>query len=150
MRTPRLFAAALLTLGLGLACAGLGDLEFETRPPPSPNYVGAWAGVGLEMEIDPEGMVDVVHNDNGSHSEFSAPAMSWDAGELKIGIGPIVRTYTVNEPPHLVDGEWRMVVNGIVLVRTSGPALHNELTGKPIHPEPLAPAEPAEPTPTPE
>jgi hypothetical protein len=153
MRFPSLLLTAILTLLLGLACSGLGELEMETRPPPTPQFVGQWEGPGLRMHIESDGTVEVQHVDDGNSSEFKAPAMSWDGGEIKIGIGPFTKVYTLNEAPHLVDDQWRMVVNGIVLVRTDGPPLQIEMTGKPIDAVPIeaVPIEavPIEPAPTP-
>ena len=117
MRFSSLFAAVILTLWMCLACAGLDDVQLTPTLPPSPAYVGVWRGPGMVVSIEESGNVSVKTTGAGNNTEITAPAMSWDAGELAVGIGPFVTTYTIDEAPFEVDGTWRMVMEGVPLER---------------------------------
>ncbi len=125
-RRPRwmAFVASALAAWL-LACSGLVDLEqleaaLTPEPPPAPAWVGVWEGPGHMLWIADDGTVQVSISDGGTRKNLTAPARSWEGG-ITIGIGPVTQTWDVQEPPHEVDGEWRMVFDGAVLVRKGPP-----------------------------
>lgn len=125
MRTRRLGLVGLF-LGLWiLACSGLPDLAdleaaLEPVPPPTEAWAGVWAGPGHTLIIAPDGTVQLQKQEGHTTQNVTAPAKGWEGG-VTIGIGPITQTWVIEQPPHEVDGEWRMVFDGEVLVRKGPP-----------------------------
>lgn len=117
----RILVTGILVAWL-LACSGLAELEEALRPvaPPDDRWSGTWEGPGHTLVIAPDGTLDLRKIEGGGHTDLTLPARGWDGG-ITVGIGPVKTTFQVQEPPHQVDGEWRMVFEGVVLVRT-GPA----------------------------
>lgn len=119
MKLPRLALVALFTLFWGLACSGLGalqDLDLSGTPPPSAAYEGVWEGPGLTVVIQSDGMVAI--EQRGDHTQsIQAPAQAWRADGFDVGIGAFITTYALQEPPHEVEGRWRMVIEGVMLER---------------------------------
>lgn len=115
----RLFAAIVgaLTLVIALGCAGL-DLadQLVATPPPDGSYAGDWRGTGMHLVVTPEGWIRVETQGDLS-TQFEGPAKSWEGDVIQIGAFGFTTAYRIDEVPYEADGEWRMVVDGIVLVR---------------------------------
>lgn len=150
----RLRALVAVFLGVWiLACAGLGDLSdleaaLKPTPPPSDAWVGVWEGPGHSLIIAADGTVELRKREGGTSQNVTAPAKDWTGG-ITIGIGPISNTWTVEQPPHEVDGEWRMVFDGEILVRKGPPPAGFGIQTLGLDPEiaapPPVPAVPDEP-----
>lgn len=156
----------LLALSVGLvppllACSGLVDPEAleamaQPVPPPAPAWAGTWEGPGMRVVIAPDGYVEIDADATGTVStatSVKAPAQSWADGKIVVGIGMFTTSWTVNEAPYERDGEWRMVVEGVVLVRTTAaeaptPAVEDGAPAGLPEPEPVPAPEP-EGAPTP-
>jgi hypothetical protein len=133
VRLLRALAASFAVL-LVLGCAGLLE-QVEPAPPPSPAWVGAWEGPGMSVHIEPSGLVTIEQR-GSSTTRVAAPAIRWDDDALVIGAFGLETTYRVDEPPYEHDGEWRMVLEGVPLVREAVP----EDVPAPEPPTPVAPA----------
>ena len=46
--------------------------------------------------------------------------MGFEGDDFAVGVGCVVTRFEVSEPPHLEDGSWRMVVDGVELTREPG------------------------------
>jgi hypothetical protein len=126
MRRALALVLVVLTPPL-LACSGLLDpaaLEEALRPepPPSPAWVGTWEGPGMTVRIDESGLVDLRRGASGTGGDLASsvagPAKAWTPS-LEVGVGVFTTGWRVDETPHEVNGEWRMVIEGVVVVRTS-------------------------------
>ncbi|MBZ0087328.1 MAG: hypothetical protein K8F33_04460 [Thermomonas sp.] len=105
--------ALLLTL-LGLVGCG------QSVPPDKQAYIGEWQSEGMAVNIAPGGKVIVVKEGGGSaRTRVEAPLQEFSGNDFTIGLGPMKTTYRVSVPPHEVNGEWKMTVDGKELTRVS-------------------------------
>ena len=108
-RTAR--CALALALLLFAAC---------TRPVPNEKvaYVGTWSAPGFSLLILQDGSVRYRRLRNGATTRVSGPLQRFDGADFRVGIGPFATTFVVSAPPRRVDGEWRMTVDGVDLIRS--------------------------------
>lgn len=100
-----LFIAALLG-----ACA-------EPIPPEKLAYAGEWRADNVRLIITPEGKVSYQRRDGSAKVSVDAPIQRFEGDNFVVGVGPIHTTFVVSKPPHLVDGQYRMTVDGVELTR---------------------------------
>ncbi|MDQ3025138.1 MAG: hypothetical protein M3R58_01335 [Pseudomonadota bacterium] len=110
MRSP--IAALLLSLGLLLAGCS------EPIPPEKIAYAGEWRGENVQLVITPGGAVQYERRQGASNVSVNAPIQRFVGDNFVVGIGPFNTTFVVSKPPHLVEGQYRMVVDGVELTRT--------------------------------
>jgi len=104
---------------VGLACSGMLDpTAYAPEPPPHTDFVGTWEGPGLHVEISEEGLVHILHQD-GTQITITGQAKNWQPGSVSVGLGPLSQQWSIPEAPYEVDGEWRMVFDDVMVVRTS-------------------------------
>lgn len=103
-----------VVLGSLLACTGV-------LPTPVPedraDYVGSWAGGPVTLVIAREGMVEYERDEGNVHIRIEAPIQAWHERGFDAGLGPLVTTFLVTDPPHHEDGDWTMTVDGHVVTR---------------------------------
>lgn len=102
--------ALLLTL-LGLVGCG------QSVPPDKQAYIGEWQSNGMAVNIAANGKVIVVKEGANGRTKVEAPLQGFTGNDFTIGLGPMKTTYTVSAPPHQVNGEWKMTVDGKELTR---------------------------------
>jgi hypothetical protein len=73
----------------------------------------------MVVVIEPDGMVGVSRHTDHTNSDLRAPAQAWKPDAVEIGLGGLTTTYRVDEAPYEKDGAWRMVIEGVPLVRVS-------------------------------
>jgi hypothetical protein len=83
-------------------------------------YVGEWHGAGMTLEIDQGGQVYYQRVGHGSSRSIDLPLVRFEGADFVVGIGPFTTTFVVSNPPHESNGEWRMTVDGVELVRQRG------------------------------
>ena len=110
MRTP--IAALLVSLALLLAGCS------EPIPPDKIAYAGEWRGENVQLVITLEGAVQYERRSGSSTVSVNAPIQRFEGDNFVVGIGPFNTTFVVSKPPHLVEGQYRMVVDGVELTRT--------------------------------
>ena len=110
MRNP----LAALLLSAALLVAGCS----EPIPPEKIAYAGEWRGENVELVITLEGSVQYERRSGSSTVSVNAPIQRFVGDDFVVGIGPFNTTFVVSKPPHLVDGQYRMVVDGVELTRT--------------------------------
>ena len=110
MRMP----IAALLLSIGLALAGCS----EPIPPEKIAYAGEWRGGNVHLVITPQGSVQYERRNGGANVSVSAPIQRFEGDNFVVGVGPFNTTFVVSKPPHLVNGQYRMVVDGVELTRT--------------------------------
>jgi hypothetical protein len=101
----------LLALGLA-ACA---------KPVPSDKaeYVGEWQGKSMVLLITQDGSVRYKRHKGGGSTSIEAPLKRFDGDNFVVGIGPMSTVFTVSKPPYHDGKDWKMVVDGVELTRTS-------------------------------
>jgi hypothetical protein len=108
--THRELYAALLLL---VACA-------NPVPPEKSAYVGEWSAPGMNLSITQDGRVDYKRIKGGTTTTISAPLKKFEGDNFVVGVGLWITTFVVSKPPHEVAGRWKMTVDGVELIRSSG------------------------------
>lgn len=104
-------AAAVIALGLA-ACA-------EPVPTAKLTYVGEWKGAGMAFKIAADGTVEYWHQKDKKTVHLEAPLRRFIGDNFEVGIGPMTTTFVVSQPPHEDAGQWKMVVDGVELVKAN-------------------------------
>lgn len=102
--------ALLLLLALLAACA-------EPVPVQHNQYVGHWHGDGMRLVIRTDGHADYDRVQGNSRVSIEGNAHSFSEKGFRIGLGPLSADFDVQRKPHLVEGRWRMTVDGVELTR---------------------------------
>ena len=110
-RTSALLQSVLLAFLLAaVGCA-------QPVPADRSDYVGLWQGDGVRLLIQADGQAHYERVKDKRRTSINGPAHSFTTAGFKIGIGPLSAGFKVQSPPTLVDGAWRMTVDGRVLER---------------------------------
>ena len=109
----RLNAPAFLAM-----CALLLAACAQPLPQDKLEYAGEWRGEGTRLVISPSGLCDYERKRGGSSVSINAPIKQFEGDNFVVGVGPMTTTFVVSKPPHLANGRWRMVVDGVELTRT--------------------------------
>lgn len=117
MRGRRVSRVPLLAL-LGMLVGGCGIAV----PPDKQDYVGAWQGPGLTLVITADGRVEYQRVEGAVTKSLSAPLKSFAGADFVVGAMGITTTFRVQRPPYRDGPEWKMVVDGVELVRVRPPA----------------------------
>lgn len=83
------------------------------------SYIGEWQAPEMYLLITPEGEVVYKHYKNGTTVSVKGPLQAFKGDDFTVGYGFFTTTISVAIPPYLnEDATWRMVVNGVELIRT--------------------------------
>ncbi len=106
-RVSQLLVSTLFVLAL--AC------DLESTPPPNRDFVGAWASKDGShvLSISVDGDVSYRKQEDGVNTSIDAPAKVWSESSFTVGAFGISTNFTIDEAPHLVEGAWRMTVDGV-------------------------------------
>ena len=113
MRQP---AAALL-----FACALLLAACGEPLPKDKLDYAGEWRGPQVYLLITPGGRCEYERRREAGNVSIDAPIQRFEGDNFVVGLGPLTTTFVVSQPPRIVDGKWKMTVDGVELTRVSSP-----------------------------
>ena len=110
-------ALAILALcALLLAACG------EPLPQQKSEYAGDWRGERMRLVITPDGRCEYERQKaGGSSARISAPIQRFEGDNFVVGVGPFTTTFVVAKVPHIADGKWKMVVDGVELTRVGAP-----------------------------
>jgi hypothetical protein len=112
----RLALAALALCALLLAACG------EPLPQDKHEYAGEWRGAQMRLLITPDGRCEYERlRQGGASTSISAPIQRFEGDNFVVGVGPMSTTFVVTRPPHVSEGRWKMVVDGVELTRLSAP-----------------------------
>jgi hypothetical protein len=106
----RLLPWALLLLA---ACKG------TPVPPDKAEYVGRWEAVGMSLIITADGGVAYQRIKGSGKTSVNAPLKEFRGNDFVVGLGPFTTTFQVSRPPYREGDRWKMVVDGVELVRLS-------------------------------
>lgn len=82
-------------------------------------YVGEWQAPQMYLLITPEGRVVYKHYQDGGTVTVKGSLRGFKGDDFTVGSGFSTTTFLVTTPPYLSeDATWRMVVDGVELVRT--------------------------------
>ena len=109
-RARAFLAAALLLL------AGCG----QPVPAEKANYVGDWRSKEMHLVITRDGQVRYERRSGGSSTSINAPLQGFDGNNFTAGIGLLSTTFVVTKPPYRDGALWKMVVDGVEVVRAEG------------------------------
>ena len=115
----RIVRAAAVSLALLLAACG------EPVPQARSAYVGEWRAEKMQLAITQDGFVNYVRLHEHGKTTINAPIQRFEGDNFVVGIGPFSTTFVVSKPPHLDGSAWKMTVDGVELVRHSGPSDFN-------------------------
>jgi hypothetical protein len=82
-------------------------------------YVGEWRQPTMYLLITQDGTVKYERLKGGGKTSVEGPLKAFNGDNFDVGFGPIRTTFVVSRPPYEEAGEWKMVVDGVVLTRTS-------------------------------
>jgi hypothetical protein len=103
----------LLTVLSSIAACG--------RPVPQDksSYVGEWQEKTMYLLITKDGSVQYKRLKEGGTTSVQAPLKGFTGDNFDVGVGPMATTFVVSKPPFLDGDKWKMVVDGLELVKTS-------------------------------
>ena len=94
------------------ACSG------QPLPADRLNYAGQWESDTVLLVITPNGEVHYRRHEGNNKVNIDAPIKEFQGDNFLVGVGPFTTTFVVSSPPRLVDGKYRMTVDGRELLRT--------------------------------
>ena len=119
----RLACAVLLLGALLLSCA-----DPIPVPPDKVEYVGLWVAPDRYISIFATGRLEYrkklslgMHNRVASHFTFEGNTL--DTGMLA--------SFVIDEPPYEENGQWKMLMDGVLYLRTGPPTLYGRSTNWP-------------------
>jgi hypothetical protein len=109
MKALKFFAVSVLMFLLS-SCGNSVPLEKAA-------YVGLWQEKNMSLQISQGGSVQYKRSRNGVSTSINAPMKRFVGANFEVGLGPVVTTFIVSQPPLEDDGQWTMVVDGVKLIK---------------------------------
>ena len=106
-KTPLLLVLAMLLVSCGVPV-----------PADKLDYVGEWTAEGMSLLITRDGSIVYHRLRKGARTSMDAPLKGFHGNDFEVGVGPMSTIFKVDDPPHQVEGHWRMTVDGVELTRT--------------------------------
>lgn len=88
-------------------------------PPEKASYVGEWQEKTMYLLITQDGSVSYKRLNGGVTKSIEGPIKDFNGDNFEVGIGPMSTTFVVDKPPYQENEQWKMVVDGVELTRTS-------------------------------
>jgi hypothetical protein len=82
-------------------------------------YAGHWHSSEMQLLILVDGTLDYKRQKNGGGISINAPISKFEGNNFVVGVWPFLTRFEVSEPPNEVNGNWQMVVDGVLLTKTS-------------------------------
>jgi len=80
-------------------------------------YAGEWRSETVTLVITPDGSVHYRRQDQGTNVSIDAPIKRFEGNDFIVGFGPFNTKFVVSKPPQMVDGQFKMTVDGRELLR---------------------------------
>jgi hypothetical protein len=88
---------------------------------PLPNdkldYQGDWQNASVRLIITSDGSVSYKKVVDGMTTTIDAPIKAFIGDDIEVGVGWFTTVFDVSEPPHQIDGQWKMIVDGHLLTK---------------------------------
>ena len=81
------------------------------------HYAGKWQSKEMYVLILEDGTVAYERLKNGGTTSVNGPLKEFQGDNFVVGVGPITTIFIVSKPPHQVEGQWLMEVDGVLLKR---------------------------------
>ncbi|HWP84754.1 MAG TPA: hypothetical protein VNN17_06160 [Terriglobia bacterium] len=82
------------------------------------DYVGEWTSPEMYLLITQDGSVRYQRLRRGMETSLTGPLQEFIGNDFRVGFWFFSTTFVVSTPPHQTDdGTWRMVVDGVELIR---------------------------------
>jgi hypothetical protein len=88
-------------------------------PPEKVSHVGEWQEKTMHLLITQDGSVRYKRVRGGATTSVEGPIKGFVGNNFEVGIGPMVTTFVVSKLPYEDGEEWKMVVDGVELVKTA-------------------------------
>ncbi|HEY0722164.1 MAG TPA: hypothetical protein VGE50_13025 [Gammaproteobacteria bacterium] len=110
----KVFKWALLLFTLTLVgCA-------KPVPAEKASYVGEWQEKTMYLLITQDGSVRYKRlKEKGVTTSIEGPLKGFEGDNFTVGVGPMSTVFIVSRPPYQEGDLWKMVVDGVELVRTA-------------------------------
>jgi hypothetical protein len=112
--TEKKFIFAFLIIMAAVSLWGCGIAV----PADKAEYVGEWRSAEMYLLITRDGSVRYQRIKGGVTKSVSGPIRAFEGNNLIVGVPMITTTFVVSEPPRLSNNQWKMTVDGVVLVKT--------------------------------
>lgn len=83
------------------------------------NYVGEWQGNEMSLLIVADGTISYQRSTDGTTISIDSPIKTFEGDNFVVGLFFMTTTFVVTEPPHEVDGAWKMTVDQVRLTRVN-------------------------------
>ena len=99
----------------------LGSLAGCGKPVPAEKsaYVGEWQTKTMYLLITQDGSVRYKRLKGGASTSVEGPLKGFTGNDFEVGVGPMATTFVVSKPPYQDGERWKMVVDGVELVKTA-------------------------------
>jgi len=84
-------------------------------PPEKSEYVGDWRSQAMTLLITQDGGIVYERYKGGVKTTINAPIRRFEGDDFVVGIAFASTTFKVSRPPYQLDGQWKMVVDGVEL-----------------------------------
>ena len=82
-------------------------------------YVGEWQSSNMYLNITADGSVNYKRKDGNASTEINAPIKDFHGNDFEVGVGPMSTMFKVSKVPYQDGGQWKMVVDGVELVKSA-------------------------------
>jgi len=107
----KLYTIVLLLLLLTACSKPLPEIKL--------NYVGEWQSKEMVLLILEDGSVAYKRLKGGVTTSVNGPLKEFVGDDFVVGFLFLTTTFKVSEPPHELEGQWQMVVDGVRLFRVN-------------------------------
>jgi len=86
-------------------------------PPSKLDYQGRWESENMLLNITQQGQVYYERQEGIVNTSVEAPIKEFTSTGFSVGIGFFSTDFVVDQKPMEVDGQWQMIVDGVLLIR---------------------------------
>jgi hypothetical protein len=81
-------------------------------------YVGEWQAKNMVLNITSDGQVNYQRKEGNTSTSINAPIKQFHGNDFEVGLGPFATNFSVSKPPYQDGTQWKMVVDGVELLKT--------------------------------
>ena len=114
----------LMVIAMAVLLAGCAEPLPENRL----DYVGQWRSKEMSLLILADGTVAYERLKSGGTTSINGPMQGFEGDDFIVGLLFLTTRFEVSEPPHEVEGDWTMVVDGVRLWSVPEKAIQHDNT----------------------